>query len=73
MRELRKMEDHFPALLMVVTNPVNLAYWHARFPLPQAAAEQEEVEQGDAWWSELIQLVLAVVAGFVLYYSRTRA
>jgi hypothetical protein len=70
MRELRKMEDHFPALLMVVTNAGNIAYWHTRFPLPEAEVEQE-VKEGNELWSELIQLVLVVVCVFVLYYSRT--
>ena len=67
--ELRKMEDHFPALMTVVTNAGNVAYWHARFSTPQAEVEQD-MKEGEAVWDDLIALFLAVVGGCILYYIR---
>jgi len=68
--ELRKMETYFPALLTVVTNADNVAYWHEHLPASQEVEEQR-IEKRNKNWSHLFVLVVLAIAAFFIYNSQT--
>jgi hypothetical protein len=68
MAELRKMEDRFPALMTMVTNPGNVAYWHAQYPACQINEEQR-IQKRNRYWDWLFMLVVIAIAAYFAYHS----
>ena len=68
MAELCKMEAYFPALLTVVTNADNVAYWHAHFPASQEVEEQR-IDKRNEGWNDLFLLIVVAIAAFFIYHS----
>lgn len=70
MAELRKMQAFFPALLLVVTNAENVAYWHAQYPASEGEEEQRIVKRNRHWDALFIFVVVALFS-FLAYKGAT--
>ncbi|MFC5477478.1 TonB C-terminal domain-containing protein [Massilia suwonensis] len=67
--ELRRMQAQFPALLQVVTNPENVAYWETQCEDydPDAPRVRSRREKAASWFVKIVMLVLLFKACHFMY------
>ena len=70
MEELCKMQAYFPALLMVVTNAANVAYWHAQYPVYRVDEEQR-IEKRNRYADALFIVCVLLIGAFFVYHTYT--